>query len=589
LSQLGPGRKAYLQGNLRLTTNPKIEQIETDVLIIGAGIAGMMGAVAAVRYGITPLVGTKGSYASGSSSMARGGHAVAIGHSDPDDNPDIFAEDILTASYGLANPRLADVMARGSIERTMELDDWGLGLVKLDDGRFDQKRGAFPHRYARNVHCGKLMGKPLMNAVSAKTKDLGIEPLTHIMFVDLLKDGEQVVGAWGFKYRDGTPVVVHARATVLSTGGAPQLHTINDSPPTITGDGYSMAYRAGAELIDMEFIDYQMVTAAPEKLAGYPPHSSGFLNAGGFMLNADGERFIERYDAENMERTTRSMMSRAVAMEIYEGRATKNNAVLMDIRHCFDACNRGSMADLIKMYLKSGVDLRTDFLELAICPHTYLGGLRIDEWGRTSLLGLYAGGEAAGGIHGANRLGGAALTDSYVFGYRSGLTAAIEAANFDKPDPSSGGWKDAIAELEDRAARKTGAAPEDWRQEVQDLVVTTFGQVRGGNELEIGFNKLDQLEAAYKDMGTQGTTPRERFNCLRLSFETLNLIQVARMLGTAALARGESRGGHFRLDHPDQDDTNYLGNIVLWRKDHEICYEFRPVPANQPAPAPPGM
>jgi fumarate reductase (CoM/CoB) subunit A len=564
----------------------EVEMVEADVLIIGAGIAGMMAAVAASRSGIAPTIATKGSYASGSSSMARGGHSIAIGHSDPADNPVLFAEDILEGSYGLSNPRLAEVLAQDSIERTLELDEWGLGLVRLEDGRLDQKLGAFPHRYARLVHCGRLMGKPLMQAVSKKTKELGIEPMTHIMFVDLLKEGGRVVGAWGFKYRDGTPVVVHARATVLSTGGAPQLHFINDSPPTITGDGYAMAYRAGAELIDMEFIDYQMVTAAPEKLVGYPPHSSGFLNEGGYLRNADGERFMERYDPENLERATRSVLNRAVAMEIYEGRATKNDAVLIDIRHCFDECNHGASGDLINMFARSGVDLKTGFLEVASCPHTFLGGVRIDEWGRTSVPGLFAGGEAAGGVHGANRLGGAALSDSYVFGFRSGLAAANEAAEVDAPDPESGGWREAIGELRERESRDTETAPEEWRREVQDLVVSTFGQVRLGDKLEEGFKELDRLEADHKDMGAKGDTPRQRFDCLRLSLETLNLIQVARMLGRAAYTRKESRGGHFRLDYPEQNDADYLGNIVLWREDDALHDELRPVPENQPAPVP---
>src|ERR1019366_7657963 len=164
-----------------------------------------------------------------------GGHPVAIGHSDPDDTPAIFAEDTLQGGCGLNNPRLVEIMCREAVDRTLELDAWGLGLIKLPDGRFDQKMGAFPHRYARLVHCGKLMGKPLMAALSKKTQEWGIDPLEHVMLIDLLHEGGRVTGAWGFRYRDGIPVVIHAGSTVLATGGAPQLHALNDSPPTITG------------------------------------------------------------------------------------------------------------------------------------------------------------------------------------------------------------------------------------------------------------------------------------------------------------------------------------------------------------------
>ena len=566
----------------------EVEQLQTDVLIIGGGVAGMMAAAGCVRNGVRPLLITKGTYPSGSSSMARGGHSIAIGHSDPRDNPDIFAEDTLRGGCYLNNPRLVGIMCRESIDRTVELDAWGLGLVKLPDGRFDQKMGAFPHRYARLVHCGKLMGKPLMAALSRKTSEWGIEPHDHVMLVDLLRAEGRIVGAWGFKYREGTPVVIHARATVLATGGAPQIHALNDSPPTITGDGYAMAWRAGAELIDMEFIDYQMITAAPPRLAGYPPHSSGFLNEGGYLLNRLGERFMARYDAERMERSTRALINRAVAMEIFEGRGTANDAVCIDIRHVFAEANAGASADVIKTFKNAGVDLREAFLEVTSCPHTYLGGVRIDEWGRTTLPGLYAGGEAAGGIHGANRLGGAALIDSYVFGFRAGSAAACESrAAGDARAPDSV-WRPALGAIDEWLGQTAGGAAQgEWRSEVQKLVVSSVGQVRHGDRLREGLQQLEALESAFGDVKIEGETPRQRFDCARRCLETRNIIQVARMLGTAALLREESRGGHFRLDFPGTDDARFRRNIVVWNDAGKVAAGLRAVPGGEAGCEPP--
>ena len=566
-----------------------VRKIETDVLIVGGGVAGMMAALGALRGGAKPVVVTKGTYASGSSSMARGGHSIAIGHSDPADNPGIFFEDSIKGGYGLSNPRLVEVMCRESIDRTLELDAWGLGLVRLDDGRFEQKMGAFPHRFARLVHCGRLMGKPLMATLSRKTRECGIEPIDHVMLVDLLREGGRVVGAWGFLYREGLPVVVHARSTVLATGGAPQLHALNDSPPTITGDGYAMGWRAGAELIDMEFIDYQLITAAPPKLSGYPPHSSGFLNEGGYLLNQHGERFMSRYDPERMERSTRALINRAVAIEIFEGRGTENNAVYIDIRHVFDEANSGASADVIKTFRNGGVDMRNSLLEVTSCPHTYLGGLRIDEWGRTTIEGLYAGGEAAGGVHGANRLGGAALIDSYVFGFRAGIAAACDGKERSRPDAGGGGWQEHLARLAEWSNRSDRSRPaEEWRGKVQELVVSSVGQVRRGDRLSAALARLQDLEREFHEIRLESGSLRQHFDSLRLALETRNLIQVARMLGTAALHREESRGGHYRLDFPKSDNERFLANIVLWKKGEEVVHELRPVPELGHEVPPPG-
>jgi fumarate reductase (CoM/CoB) subunit A len=573
-----------------MSSSTEVRHIQTDMLVVGSGVAGMLAVVGALRNGVTPVIATKGTYASGSSSMARGGHSLALGHSDPADNPELFFEDIVKGGEDLGNKRLVDVMAQESIDRSAELDEWGLGLVKNDKGLYDQVPGGHPHRFNRMVHCVRLMGKPLMAALSGKTASWGIEPITHIMLVDLLREGDTVVGAWGFMYREGTPVVVHAKSTVLATGGAPQIHALNDSPPVVTGDGYAMAYRTGAELIDMEFIDYQIVTAAPEKLAGYPPYSTGLIGAGAYLLNGEGERFMKKYNPENVEKGSRALINRAMAIEISEGRGTERGNVSIDIRHVYDKVNEGPGKAIVGTMAKNGIDLKKDFLEVNSAPHTYLGGVRIDEWGRSTIDGLYAGGEAAGGVHGANRLGGLALIDSYVYGLRSGIAAAQEAKHRDAPDPDSGGWQAAVENLHERAGRQNeGPSAEEWRRQVQDLIVASLGQVRSEESLTSGLTRLDELAPTFEAVDCSGDTVRARYENLRLTYETQNLIDVARMLGTAALQRRETRGGHFRKDHPERDDANFLGNFVVWKDGDTCAAELRPVPGRDAiAPPPPG-
>ena len=375
----------------------------------------------------------------------------------------------------------------------------------------------------------------------------------------------------------------------MATGGAPQLHELNDSPPYISGDGYAMALRAGADLIDMEFIDYQLLAAAPERIRGYPPHTSGFINAGAYLYNKDGERFMWRYDPERGDGATRANVNRAVGTEIYQGRGTESHGILLDARHVFDVVNNGATADIVRVFRNCGVDMAESPIEVASGPHTYLGGIRIDEWGRTTIEGFYAGGEAAGGIHGANRTGGAALADSYVFGLRAEIGAACEAGDWERPDPEGGGWREGIAWLEERTNRSGGGGVDEIRREVQQVGTVTIGQIRDGDRLKKALTELDALERDNDEVSVSGDSPKKRWECMRRILETGNLIQVARMLTTAGLMREESRGGHFRFDFPDLDDENWRCNIVLRAHNGEISARREEIPGEGVGDPPPGV
>jgi succinate dehydrogenase/fumarate reductase flavoprotein subunit len=243
----------------------------------------------------------------------------------------------------------------------------------------------------------------------------------------------------------------------------------------------------------------------------------------------------------------------------------------------FDKANEGSCADVVKAFEKAGVDLRTSLLEVSSCPHTYLGGVKIDELGRASVAGLYAGGEAAGGVHGANRLDGAALIDSYVFGYRAGGAAAEDSK---KLRVERGDSDDMVRSELERATNNDSAhlTVDEWRRAVQQLVFSCFGQVRRADRLSHGLERLDILDKQFDDVRIDGDTDRKRFDTLRRKLETRNLVQVARMLGTAALSRNESRGGHFRIDFPVPNDEKFLGNFVLKQSSQNLEYSFNRAP-----------
>jgi fumarate reductase (CoM/CoB) subunit A len=234
--------------------------------------------------------------------------------------------------------------------------------------------------------------------------------------------------------------------------------------------------------------------------------------------------------------------------------------------------------------------MRTTPIEVTSGPHTYLGGVLIDEWGRTTVQGLYAGGEATGGVHGANRTGGAALADSYVFGLRSGMCAACESRLRERLDPEDGGWRERFDLLKRDANRRGSLSPGEWRRQLQRLVIASIGQVRRGDRLKEALTRLGEFERNVSEVSIAGETTRERLESLRWMVETRNLIAVARMLATAALFREESRGGHFRLDFPNLNDANWLCNIVLREEEGGVVPRRREVAEeDQLAPEPPGV
>ncbi|MDA1000081.1 MAG: FAD-dependent oxidoreductase [bacterium] len=542
------------------------DELSCEVMVIGGGVAGMLAAIEARAQGRQVCLFTKGTFPAGSSSMARGGYAAALGHADPRDNPFEHWKDAIAGGYGINNQRLARIMVEEALERTYTIDSWGLGLVKVGEDKYSQKHNA-GDTYARFVHCVRMIGKPLMATLSQKVKDVGVEIHNNSFLVDFLQDdGGRVIGAWGLRHKEGRPFAVRAGSTILCSGGAPQLHKVNDSPPQVTGDGYAMARRAGAELIDMEMIDYQLMTGWPEKLAGYPPYSTGFIRAGSRLLNRNGERFMKQWNPDApeaaYEKSGRSLINRGVGFEIFEGRGTDHGTVYLDAREVIDAVGP-EVEPIVQAFKNAGVDIQKEPIEVCSGPHTFLGGLKIDENGHTTLEGLYAGGEAAGGIHGSNRLAGAALADSFVFGTRAGRAAAQES-----PGPPSGAapkkaLADALAGLDRRFSARGGIAPAEFRLALQDNVFNNLGQVRTGDRIAQGLARLEELRDIARAVPIETDETRKRCQLAMNVIETENLIDVAAMLGAAALMREESRGGHFRKDFPEQDDENWLCNIVI--------------------------
>ncbi|MFQ5912092.1 MAG: L-aspartate oxidase [Nitrospinota bacterium] len=531
-----------------------------DVLVIGSGAAGCLAALSAAREGAKVLLVTKGRVPSGVSGMARGGFAAALAIRDARDNPEVHAEDVLRSGAGLISRRFTEAWTREVVSLVREMEGWGLDLVR-EGGDFHQKempKNVFP----RALHAYDHTGVAVMKCLSAKVrKTPEIERAEQTCVLDLTIRKGRCVGAVALNYDRGHWLTVSAPAVVLASGGASALFLAHDNPPLITGDGHAMAYRAGASIINLEMIDFQPLCIAPEEMRGFAPHPTGFIIMGSRFRNVLGEEFMERYFPGTAEQASRAEICRAMALEIYHGRGTPAGGVYLDSTDLPLKTILRYAPHIYRQYKNHGIDLTQKPQELAPGSHTWLGGAKIDLWGATEVPGLFAAGDNAGGIHGANRIGGSALSAAMVFGVRAGRAAARlaeEVGGKGEAEVCLGGegvrWISSVWE------RREGIPVEELRNRIRKVVQQDLNIVREGSRLRAALDRLDEFEAgdlqrltlappgALEAMGRSA-----RFQAVRSATETRNLCLVARMLASAALLRTESRGAHYRLDYPETD------------------------------------
>src|SRR5216684_3501955 len=398
-----------------------VKHHQTDVLIIGGGAAGTMAAFECAEAGVTVIQVTKGRATSGTTTVARGGFAAAMGE---DDSPELHLHDILKYGGELIDPELARVWVYDIVNVVHDLESWGAEFIRRADGELDLK--SFPsHSRNRACHHYDTTGNMITKVLSKKLRaDARIAKHSITAIVDLLVQDGRVVGAWGVDYRNGALVIYQAQQIILCTGGGSGLFYVNDNPPQVTGDGYVLGFRAGVPLLGIEMIDFQAMCCSPKELFGFAPHPTGFINAGAVFRNQGGEEFLKRYFPDTAEQSTRSEVILAMAKEIHAGRATPTGGIFMDATKVPMEVIQKQIPHVYKTCVHRGIDITKMPLEVAPGSHTWLGGLKVDVDGKTPVAGLFAAGETAGGIHGGNRIGGSALSASLVYGRRAGKRAA---------------------------------------------------------------------------------------------------------------------------------------------------------------------
>ncbi|MGA2990411.1 MAG: FAD-binding protein [Candidatus Korobacteraceae bacterium] len=545
-----------------------VEEVTTDVLVIGAGGAGIVSALTCAEGGLSVLLTSKGAIGSGSTFMARGGYAAATGYPDPKDNPDVYFEDVLKVGYGLNDPELVRVMVRDINPITEKLDSWGMDVVRDSNGRLSPKLRP-GHSFPRTIHKYDATGPAIINCLRQRlATESKIRAVSHLMICDLLVENNTVCAAWGVDVTNSRIVVVRPAITILAAGGGGQLYTYTDNSKDTVGDGYALAFNAGCQLIDMEMVEFQLMVCHPERLMGYAPNSSSLLMNGGRLYNGLGERFLIKYGIEEAN-SNRSARIAAVGRELFSGNITAHGGVYMDLSSAYSTIEKTNPS-VTKVFKNAGLNLSYQPLEMTLGVHTFLGGVRINKHAETCVSGLLAAGEIAGGIHGANRLPNGALADALAFGYRAGLTA-MEKVQSQSGQALALNARDALPFVEDKVrfySRELSTIKE-IRASIRDLCSKYFAVVRAEDSLNQGLQKLAALKDGYHKAPSDTILSG---NGLTASVEVYGMLTLAETIARAALLRRESRGCHFRLDYPTEDKT-WLKNIVLTKQADGIAVD----------------
>jgi len=538
--------------------------LSCDVLIIGSGGAGLLAALHASRANpdLRIVLASKGLIGkSGCTRMVQGGYNAVL---DPADSLDLHLLDTLRGGGFLNNQELAQTLIDGAPRMIRELETVvGCFFDRRADGRIHQKAFA-GQSFDRTVHRGDLTGIEIVGRLRDALFNTRVQVLEEVRALDLLRstDGSTVAGALLLSMRRGEFLRVRARITILATGGGARMYRIAAPSLEKSGDGMAMAFRAGAALVDMEMYQFHPtgLLAGASRMTGMVLEE-GLRGAGGILTNADGERYMQRYDPARLERSTRDVVSRSSYLEITAGRGTPAGGVRLDVTHLGRERIEREFAGMLERCLDFGYDLRTEPVEVSPTAHFHMGGAQIDSACHSTLDGLLVAGEDAGGVHGANRLGGNGVAESTVFGAIAGETAAREAPHQSLPILDAAH----AAELEQRALapiESTGSEdPYAIRARLETLMWDSVGLVRDDAGLRSALREIDQLRerCAAASVGGQRTYNLAWSEAL----DVRNLLEVAALTARSALERSESRGAHYRSDFPSADDARWLANVYL--------------------------
>jgi len=543
------------------------ETVETDVLVLGAGGAGLRAAIAAAEAGARVLVICKSLLGKAHTVMAEGGVAAAMHNVAYQDSWEVHFADTMKGGKLINDWRMAEIHARESPERVLELERWGAVFDRTWQGRIHQRPfGA--HTYPRLAHIGDRTGLELIRTLQDRAVHTkGVDVHMEVTVFKLLKTEGRIAGVIAYRRADGSVILYRCGALVLASGGAGKMYRVTSNSWESTGDGTALAYDAGAQLRDMEMVQFHPTGMVwPAGVRGILV-TEGVRGEGGVLRNKDGERFMERYDPDRMELSSRDVVARAINSEVLAGRGTPHAGAFLDITHKKPEYIKSKLPSMYEQFLKlAHVDITKQPMEVAPTIHYAMGGVRVEaETGASTVPGLFAAGEVASGLHGANRLGGNSLSDLLVFGKRAGEAAAAAA----KADPAAitarldvSEVDTAIADLVAPLDRAAGENPFRLQTEIQDVMSEHAPIVRDRAGLEAGLASILDLGARARRCGTGGSSTRAFNPGWHTAQDLHSMLVNAEALLRSALARQESRGAHARTDYPKTEESLASVNYV---------------------------
>ena len=556
-------------------TNENYKSIDTDLLIIGAGGSGLRAAVEALNTGVSVTILSKSLLGKAHTVMAEGGIAASLGDVDPEDNWKVHFKDTMVEGVYISDWRLVEKLAKEAPDRVYELERMGALFDRTPEKKIMQ-RAFGAHTYRRLCHVGDKTGLELLRTLEDKIlHSSNVKIMDEVFVTKLVKKNDKVIGAIALDMKTGEFIAINSKSTIIAGGGCGRIYEVTSNSWESTGDGIGLAFDAGAEMMDMEMMQFH-----PTGMV-WPPGVRGLLvtegvrGEGGLLYNTKGERFMLRYSPKKKELDARDVVARAIYNEIQEGRGTEHGGVLLDISY------KGKdfiMKKLPGMYMQfkefAGVDITKEKMEVGPTTHYFMGGIKVDtETNSTNINGLFAVGEAAAGVHGANRLGGNSLADLLVFGKYVGISAAAYAKKTNLEKIHEAEIKEEIKRVSG-FINTNGTNPYSLTEKLRKTMSENVGIVRNEQNMQKALSVILDIKKEYKNIGVGGNLQYNPglLQCLELH----SMLEISELLVRGAIMRKESRGAHYRSDYPKKD-RKWLKNIIFKKnKDKLESYTFLP-------------